>query len=461
VFVHLTGKIIYAGQSVDTTRRWKQHAAKQDSGIQSFLKRNNMTFDKLRIKVVDELPDGCARRDANRMEAYFIAKHNLVYNAVHNADVANNTNGNYAREIDVEAMTAELENGYEWPKECEAEVQRLKKVTPELKAATAVVEILETIQIENPEIEEDVETALVEAKETKSKVEDGPYGYAKEAYEEYKAMPPYKKISRAHLSCHLNAIQELDSTNKALKQKWHEWQLLFHPDKDKTPIGVGEAMHIMGLVAEWLGNSAEEGIDTTTTTAKWCLKLRAWVEANNGKKPTAMAKKSKTALDNPEAASIEMSFGVWMNHWKNNYGKPDQPTAKILLRHHPNLLTFLFDHNRSETTQAKAQEANKLLREGYGISIERTERDDPSLKPWIVTTAGNAMYNFMHHLLQGEQSDAIVNVVLQGLPQERAEWLRAEHDKHVESYREKRRLAAKAQTKRSKAVNQAIKDQKK
>lgn len=456
VFVHLTGKIIYAGQSIDTTRRWKQHAAKQDSGIQSYLKRKNLTFDKLRIKIVEELPDGCARRDANRMEAFFIAKHNLVYNPIHNAEVANNTNGNYTRDVDVEATTAELEKGYKWPKEYEAAVKVRMNDSSELKAATATIEALKTLQWLNPELEDELQTAIVATEAVKEKLETGPYEYAVETYETYQAMPAYAGVPRNDVIAALNAIKALNNTDTFISSQCKKvWLRLLHTDKNAESIDAMEAMHVMGVVVAWLGRHAEEQLDLTTYTAQRCLKLRDWSEAHDGGKPSLHAKKTTKAatggLASAQAANEEASLGHWINNWKSKFGKPHASTVRVLLRHFPKLLESLFGRSKDEKTEEMTQTANAMLKAGYAVPMEREALPDKQLKLWPCDAKNKPSYNYIQKILQGGNVSKI-DVLLNGVDADRAMWIRAQHTANTPLAQERIRQGNQAAAERGQAL---------
>lgn len=456
-----TNKIIYVGQTIDESRRWKQHAAKEETGLQEYLKRHETTFDRLEIRIVKELPDGCARRDANKFEAYFISKYKTMYDMLHNRDAANDNNGNYARKVDPDAVAAEIEKGYMWPPDHTAMLKKIADDSPELRAATGMVEILKTIQCENAEIKEEVQTALVKALDTKSKHEKGPYGLAVEAYDEYAAMPAFKQISRAHLTCNLNTIKDVAPSDRELQKEYFRWIMLYHQDKKTTdgstfaPIGVGEAKHVMGLVKEWLGQHAEEQLDLTTSTAQRCLKLRDWSAAHDGAKPSSMAKQTAKAatgdLTSAQNAEEEASLGKWMHDWKGKYGKPHSSTARVLLRHFPKLLDSLFGRSQDERTQDMAQTVKAMLKEGYAVPMEREAFPEKQFKSWPCDVKNEPSYNFMNKFLRGQNASKI-DVVLDGVDANRALWMRAQHTANAPLEQERMRQEYQTVTERARAV---------
>ena len=113
--------IIYVGQSVDCDRRWQEHlrhAIAEDSktGLADFLGREQTTTDMLELRLVEGLPNGVAWKDADRWEAFFISKHETVYDPRKNKRVCNKNNGNDASQVDYDAQEEELLRGYVWPK---------------------------------------------------------------------------------------------------------------------------------------------------------------------------------------------------------------------------------------------------------------------------------------------------------------------------------------------------------
>lgn len=452
-----TSKVVYVGQSVDYGRRWQQHEAKSDSGIKAYLEREGTTFGMLKLKIVDELPNGCALRDADKFEAYFISHFRTVYDMNHNKHVANDTNGNYARKVDPVAVAAELEAGYVWPTECAAAAKRFTEAPKELEEARANVEILETILIENPDVE-GVEAALSTALTVRAKLETGPYEYALKAFETYEAMPTYEPINRDALVAQLNTIKDMSPSDTKLQEEHRRvWMRVTHSDQHRSSdVSAFEAKHIMGMVVGWLGTHAESQLDTTTHVAQKCLALRAWSATHGGRKPSPSAVFRMDALDDVAAATTEAALGAWLRNWKHDGKRSEHATVSVLLRHYSTLRDFMFGESASEKTIRVAKEANKLLKDGYAIKREWESRPhDTTLKELKCTTFGKEIYKCMWNFLNGQGTE-IADTLLEGVDAERAAWMRAAHTGNRPKLLERVQRVHKEQAERRRAVKEAV-----
>lgn len=436
-----TGKIIYIGQSVDTGRRWKSHINKMDTGLQEYCLRKSCRFDRLKIVIVSQLPNGVAQCDADRFEAYFIAIHNTVFHMINNREVANNTNGNRARNVDPESTAQEIEIGYVWPKAMEKKVEKLKQASPELEEARALVDVLETIIVQNPKIEDEVRTELVIAETQKSKLEMGAYQRACVAFQEYEAMPSYASVPRSDVVAQLNGIKELDKSDVALQKQCNKvWLRILHTDKGDAPVGAGQAMFVMGVVKEWIGEQAESNLNLDTAAAKRCLELREWSSKNEGRVPSqaAMKREAKEG-ETAEDLKNEDSLGQWINHWRGAYGRPSPNTVLVLLRHYPALITRFFEESRSDKSDAITKELNSKLRAGFG-DLHESEADTTIQKLPCTSTTSNPnarkVYRKLNHFLDGGNASEADNI-LEGLQEERADRLRKRHEDKVEEYEKK------------------------
>jgi hypothetical protein len=458
-----TNKVIYVGQSVDMQDRLLQHGAKKDSGIKTYLKRKKLLFRHLVMKKVPELPKGCAAVDADRFEAYFIAKYKTMYDMFNNEDACNNNNGNYARRVDRDATTKELEKGYEWPEGCAAQVAELEATPKDLLEARANKEILSSLAFEYPDLEPEIRGMLIEAEQTLQTLQTGPYDRAKEAYETYCEKPPHELVPRDDLMATLNSIKDLTPHDPAVQHRWKKvWTPLMHSDSNKTTISAAEAMFIMGAVMTWLGDHAETKLTLTSTTAKRCLELRSWLAAqdNDGKPPSLSAKSRSSALANVEAAAQEASLGNWMTNWKGPYGKPESGTVRVLLRHWPKVLGSLLGKSYAERTLDTARRANALIKAGYAFYTERTARPAQSvdLKPLSSTTDGRPVYKFVQSFLDG-MNPAMADALLDGVDADRAKWMRDTNLAKQSDAKETTRQQGEAATKRRHAVTKKRKEE--
>jgi hypothetical protein len=457
-----TGKIIYVGQTNNLKRRWQEHERDKRTAIQEYAKRKQRTFDMLDFRIVKKLPMGCARVDANRLEAYFIAEFKTHYSSKNNTDVANKNAGNDATSYDHAEVTAELERGYEWPKGCEAQVAAIAAEPKDLEQARANLAILQSIAEDNPELQSQILPILAEVEGTLQTLQTGPYDRAKEAYEAYCEKPPHELVPRDDLMATVNSIKDLTPDDPAVQHRWRKvWTPLMNSDSNKTTISAAEAMFIMGAVMTWLGDHAETKLTLTTKTAKRCLALREWMAAqdNDGKPPSAMAKTRPSALANVEAAAEEASLGGWMNDWKCKYGKPEAGTVRVLLRHWPKVLDYMLGKSQAERTLDTARRANALLRAGYVHVTERTARPAQSvdLKPLVTTTDGEPVYRFVQNFLNGTNT-AMADALLEGVDADRAKWMRDTNVANQSDEKKRNRQSNEARTERAQAVDKKRKE---
>jgi hypothetical protein len=454
------GLIFYVGQTNDRDRRWKEHERKVQSAVYEYAKKNNRPFDMLKMATVKGLPRGCAKIDANRMEAYYISKLKTAYDPQTNTEVANGTPGNKVKDFRFDDITAELERGYEWP---EAQAATIAAEAQDVEEARANLAILQSVAEDNPELEEDIRGMLIEAEQTLQDLQTGPYDRAKEAYEAYCEKPPHELVPRDDLMATVNAIKDLTPDDPAVQHRWRKvWTPLMHSDSNKTTISAAEAMFIMGAVMTWLGDHAETKLTLTSTTAKRCLELRSWLAAqdNDGKPPSLSAKSRSSALANVEAAAQEASLGNWMTNWKGPYGKPESGTVRVLLRHWPKVLGSLLGKSYAERTLDTARRANALIKAGYAFYTERTARPAQSvdLKPLSSTTDGRPVYKFVQSFLDG-MNPAMADALLDGVDADRAKWMRDTNLAKQSDAKETTRQQGEAATKRRHAVTKKRKEE--
>lgn len=432
-----TGKIIYVGQTVDTGKRWSQHVKKLDTGLQDYCLRKSCTFDRLKISIVSQLPNGVAQCDADRWEAYFISLHQTLFDPRNNRDAANNTNGNRARKVDCETMDRELEIGYVWPKAMEKKVEQLKQAAPELEQARAMVDVLETIMVQNPKLEEQVRTKLVIAENQMSKLEMGVYEHAKRVFERYDAMQGYAQITRNELVAELNGVGAMDET---VRDGLRTMILKMHPDKEKQDGAVilvpsGFCCGIMKCVLEWAGQKAESNLNLDTNTARRCLELREWSAQNQRRVPSnkALGRQVKKG-EKAEDLNKEESLGVWIKDWRGPYGRPSPNTVLVLLRHFPLLIAKLLGESQSDKSDAIVKELNAKLRAGFG-HVHESETDPSIQKLPYTSSASNPnatkVLLKLHGFLSGQNASE-ADKILEGLPEERATRLRKQHEDKIE-----------------------------
>ena len=364
-----TGKVIYIGQSIDTSRRWKEHArraqAEADNRLKRYLKQKQRGIDLIEIRRVPELPHGVANQDADAFEAYFISIYGTAHDCCTNPDGCNMNGGNKADTVDVADIKRQLAEGYEWPEPAKAQAAARQAASVELQAARfqeAVLADLDARANDDPEHPiEGLADALSEARLVLGRMQgDGLYEHVRDVVlPAYENLQPFVNISRDGLAAELNHIKDRakEADERLAKEIVCELAALrhVHPKKPQTdtepkvefPYTAKEATHKLRVVLGLVGRSAEDRLDLSPPMLQKWVRIRTWSADHGGQVPAGGASgrklKANETFDDLEA---EASLGSVISDWKKPYnlaraattGRPFEASVYVLVRDFPELL---------------------------------------------------------------------------------------------------------------------------
>ena len=403
------GHVVYAGQSVDTSRRWKQHET-TSSGARRLRAYMAERSYPLKFEIVPELLAGFPHSRADEFEGFFINKHDTIFHFERRPDGCNQTHAKNSVTHDYAAIGVEIAKiveagGYEWPDKTES---------VELIAAQAEEEMLAALDIEVGGEVEYVSTALVAATQARKQVERadlGVIGVAKREFAVYEAMPPHLMVPRDTVAASLNEVIATAPDDEELKKQAKWWMAGIHSDRfPDRPVTSTAAKYTLGIAVEWLGNQAEAAIDVDNTTIRNLIAVREWSAANGGKKPAPHAKDA-----------TERKHGGYLSQWKSREKMPHQAEARFLFRHYPLLLKYMDYDLKAVGAKIETALSNALF-DGY------KHRDEPGDYMPIPTKGigdhgdWKPIHQKVRHLVQGQCDEDTVLRIVKALPEARRKW---------------------------------------
>jgi len=453
-----TNRVIYVGQSVDVSRRWKQHAM-ASSKCPYLQEQMQKAPDMLKYQIVNRLPRGVPKCRADEFEAYYVFFYNTVYHPTHRPDGCNAQLPPHSQKMNYEAVRAELKKGFEWP-----EVEANEAVPLEVAKAVAREAMLaDLVSIADDKVPESLSTALTVATMERMQIERqfmGALEFAKDLRDEY-ADNYDDAIDRNDFAVHLNLLNEKireDDEGQAIEKMVSALLFANKPEREFEMTSKAAA-HGFGFVYEML-----YARDDARRLAKlqWTLKTRS---DRHGKKDDpvvknqilAVRKWSRTHGDaKPMDTSVdpeEKRHGGFLNHWKGNndiYGgeKTDLASCRVVMRDLPWFDEF------ADSKKASAEALDTLITQlvgGAAIMDKEPEFDEVETRTPLFSSKGNLkVYQKYLGMLRGEGSDADVTKVVNALEAngqpKRAAWIRKTYgearpvllERRKESY-EKRR----------------------
>lgn len=387
------GKVIYIGQTLDSTRRWKEHGRKAEASadcrLKDYLEKKQRCIKDLEFKHVPELPNGVAHMHANAFEAYCISRYGTLFDMITNPDGCNLTAGNHAYKVDKEQIERQLAEGYEWPEPAKAQVAALQAASAKLKDARlqeAVLSDLAARADTDPERPiEGLAEALDEARLILGRMEgDGLYEHVRDSLlPKYEAMPPHEEVPRSDVVAALNSVSDRAKEADAELAKairWHAKALLLDHWRD-VPLTANEVVHMLHVVLGLVGRFAETKLDLTSTNMRNWVAIRTWSADHGGKTPSAKATARTLALNETHADLVEeQRLGQVITRWKSpfdeqhrtNTGRTEEASVYVLVRDFPLLLKAIA--TKAETA-AKTAERDAaclaLLKRGLALKKER------------------------------------------------------------------------------------------
>jgi hypothetical protein len=390
-----TGKIIYIGQTLDSSRRCKEHCrraeADADCRLKDYLQKKQRGIDLLQFKNVPELPNGVAHMDADAFEAYLISKCGTLFDMLTNPDGCNLTAGNYAYKVDAADVERQLADGYVWPEPAKAQVAALQAAPAALKEARLQEAVLADLDARaNTDPENPIEglaEALGEARLILGRMEgDGLYEHVRDALlPKYEAMPPYAEVPRSSVVSELNDLS--DRANEADEElgkaiRWEGKPLLLDHWRD-VPLMANEVVHKLRVVLGVVGRFAETKLDLTSTNMQHWVAIRAWSAAHGGAVPQQGADLRPRRLNETfEHQQEEARLGNVLNMWKQPFlernrtrtGRPREASVRMLIRDFPLLLANIAPKEEKEAAKVeKFKLAIELLKQGMAPGKERKE----------------------------------------------------------------------------------------
>lgn len=388
-----TGKTIYIGQTLDSSRRCKEHCrraeADADCRLKDYLQKKQRGIDLLQFKNVPELPNGVAHVDANAFEAYLISKCGTLFDMLTNPDGCNLTAGNHAYKVDAADIERQLADGYVWPEPAQAQVAALQAAPAALKEARFQEAVLADLDVcantdpENPI--EGLAEALGEARLILGRMEgDGLYETVRDALlPKYAAMPPYAEVPRSSVVSELNDLS--DRANEADEElgkavRWEGKALLLDHWRD-VPLTANEVVHKLRVVLGVVGRFAETKLDLTSTTMQHWAAIRAWSAGHGGDVPKQGATLRPRRLNETlEHQEDESRLGNMLNSWKAPFmerkrtltGRPEEASVRVLIRDFPLLLAFIAPKEEKEAAKVERfKSAIEILKNGMAPAKER------------------------------------------------------------------------------------------
>ena len=381
-----TGKVIYIGQSIDTQRRWSEHARKvqavTDSRLKRYLQQKQRGIDLIEIKRVPELPKGVAQMHADAFEAVLIsdAFYGTAHDCCTNPDGCNMNGGNKADTVDVAEITRQLAEGYVWPEPAKAQVAARQAASAALQDARfqeAVLTDLDARANDDPEHPiEGLADALGEARLVLGRMQgDGLYEHVRDVVlPAYENLQPFVNISRDGLAAELNHIKDRakEADERLSKEIVCELAALRHehPKKPQTdtepkvefPYTAKAAVHKLRVVLGLVGRFAEDKLDLTSTTMRNWVAIRKWSSEHKGKVPSAKATRRRRRPNETEADQVEEKrlagmIGRWRSPFDERHrkitGRPEEASVYVLVRDFPVLLETIMPKDEKDANTAE------------------------------------------------------------------------------------------------------------
>jgi hypothetical protein len=407
-----TKRAFYLGRTNNTMRRGAQHDKLTNPLFKVVCELLNICKISDIIRLVPELPRGCAPDRAPEFEAYFIFQRGTMYDPVKNPFGCNRRLGDHAGEMTkarYDEIATELEEGYDWtPPEENAELAASVGVVAVIEelvedavadgdeaAATRLDECFKVAVYEKFLIEKRVLSARAFA-ETVMKKYEGAYVYA---------------IDVNAFQTELNALKEKLADDEDYADLTRIVTSISLVCKEKEGVDVSSEAAASGLkmLVAMIGSREEARLVwTNKAVKKQMLATRAWTKSNALKKPVQQANG-----DHKQA-----TLGHFMKSWKaesKDYGGActDLAQARVVMRDIPWFGTFVGLKDKSAD---EWKELNRQLLQGYAWPKEPYFEG----KKAITSNKDNlSIYNKLRCVVRGKCSYASRDVALAGLPEAR------------------------------------------
>ena len=431
-----TNRVIYVGQSVDVSRRWKQHA-KATTKCSKLKQRIAEGADMLEFGVVSELPRGVPSNRADEFETYFMDLYDTIHHSSRRPDGCNLHKPPNSADVDHEALRAELEKGFEWP---DAEVN---EAVPDDVAQAAAQEAMlaDLVSIAEDEVPESLSKALTVATMERMQLERqcmGALEFAKDLRDEY-ADNYDDAINRNDFAVHLNLLNEKitdDGEDEVISGVVNAVLLAAKPQRNVEMSSKAAAMFLGGIYEmlyarddarrlaklEWTlrtNNMGPGGKKDDPVVKDHILAVRKWSRTHDDAKPVM------TSVDPEEAR-----HGYFLNGWKRNddrYGgaMTDLASCRVVMRDLPWFDEFV------DFKKAGTEVLDTLITQLVGGAALDKEPEFGEVETRTPLSSGKdnlKVYEKYRSMLIGIGSEADVTKVVNALEAngqpKRAAWLR-------------------------------------
>ena len=432
----------YVGRTGDMDRRAREHQKRGMKKIRELMKLKDFRFPDVQRRV-PELPDGCAPKDAQELEAYFIFQRKVVYDPVDCPWGCNSRIGDHGTEM-TPARFAELKamfagDGYQFP--LIEEPTDLRDARAEYEIAGAFVAMAEAVGYE--ECAEALNECKVLAKSAllnAERIHLGLRAFVERVLADYDDKY-VDAVDQPTLQTALNLIKDKMGEDKAYTdlQRIVTSMSLVCKEKEGVDVSSEAAANGLKMVLAMIGSREEATLAWTHKNVEAKIKaVRTWTKSHGMQKPVP------SSIDKEERRS-----GTFLTHWKmdsDNYGGKctDLPNCRVVMRGIQWFEDFVgsVDKNANEWV-----ELNQQLCDGFAW---HDEPDFEGKKAMSTSNGNSTIYKKLNHLVKGQGKPSDVATALEGLPTDRAAYYQGLYDANRAGVLQKAKDSAEASRKKRK-----------
>lgn len=430
----------YVGRTGDMDRRAREHQKRCMKKIRELMKLKDFKFRDVQRRV-PELPDGCAPKDAQELEAYFIFERDTVYHPKKRPYGCNSKIGDHGTEL-ADDRYDELERmfageGYKFP--LVEEPKDLRDARAEYEIAGAFVTMAEAVGDEK--CVEALNKCKVLAKSallSAERIHLGLRAFVERVLADYDDKY-LDAVDQPTLQTALNLIKDKMGEDVAYADLQRIVSSMSLVCKEKEGVDVSSeaaACFLKGVLA-MIGSREEGTLAWTQKTVEANIKrVRAWTRAHGMQKPMP------SSVDKEERG-----LGIFLKNWKrdnDHYGGKctDLPNCRVVMR---GIAWFEDLVGCGDKYANEWVELNTQLCDGFAW------HDEPYFegKKVIICSKGNtSIYHKLKHLIRGQGKPTDVATALKGLPTDRAAWYQGRHEANRPARLQKAKEAHEASIKR-------------
>lgn len=440
----------YVGRTGDMDRRAREHQKRCMKKVRELMKLKDFKFRDVQRRV-PELPDGCAPKDAQELEAYFIFQRNTVYHPVDCPWGCNSRIGDHGTEMtptdfaEIKAMFAG--EGYQFP--LVEEPKDLREARAEYEIVGAFVAMAE--EVGDEECAEALNECLALAKHALLDAERTHLSLR--AFVEH-VLADYEDkyvdaVDQPTLQTALNLIKDKMGEDEAYTdlQRIVSSISLVCKEKEGVDVSSEAAAYFLKGVLAMIASREEATMAWTHKGVEANIKaVRTWTRAHG------MQKLTRTSVDKEEKR-----LGIFLCHWKvdnDNYGGKcaDLPNCRVIMRGIPWFEDFVgsVDKHANEWV-----ELNTQLCDGFAW---HDEPDFEGKKVMSSSKDNKSIYFKLNSLIRGQGKPTDVAIALKGLPPARAAWYQGQYDANRAGMLQKLKDDRKKKRKRDSASSSSTTD---